>query len=89
MHPTHEAGMGIAHCIGQNVSHEGVMHRRQIIGLCRQCFAKPGAHILRNRLPHRPLADMLQIVEHIIEHAMSLRAQLGPVFRIKRDAAAH
>jgi hypothetical protein len=47
---------------------------------------KPRANLIGDRRPHRTLADVGGVVEHVIEHAMTLRADIIPVGRIERRA---
>ena len=49
-------------------------------------FAELGAHYVGYRPPYRTLADRGDIVDHVIEHAMTLRADLVPILRIERLA---
>ena len=83
MHPAHEAGMGVAGGEGKNVAHERVMHGGEIGRCGRHGLAITGAHVVRDRLPHRALADVLDVVENIVEHPVPLRAGARPVRRVQ------
>ena len=86
MHPTHEAGMGIAGGVRENMTHELVMHGGEIARPGRHDVAKARALCVRNRLPHRALADILDVVENIVEHAVALRAGAAPIGGIEAAA---
>ena len=45
----------------------------------RQRGLEAFAHVGRRGLPHGPLAQVFEVVEHVVQHAVSLRAQGGPV----------
>src|SRR4029078_1789511 len=52
----------------------------------RKRGAKARTTLIRYRLPDRPLPDVGGVINHIIEHAMTKRADIVPVFRIERFA---
>ena len=83
VHPAHEAGMRIAGGEGKNVTHELVMHRRQVARPGRDGFMEAGADAVGNRLPHRAPADVLDVIENVVEHPMPLRAGALPVGRVE------
>ncbi len=78
-HPAPEAGVDVSVGIGEDVLAELLVDHRRIGGLARgglvQCRACSGGH----RLPDRPLAHPLQIVHHVVHHAVAERAELAPV----------
>jgi hypothetical protein len=41
------------------------------------------AHAVRNRLPNRALADILDVIENIVEHQVPLRVGAWPVRRVQ------
>ena len=86
MHPSHEAGMNIAGRVGHDEIAEFAIDIGELGSLPRKGLAEPGANRVRDRLPDRALADRGDIVDHVIEHAMTLRANLVPVLRIERLA---
>lgn len=79
MHPAHEAGMRIADRKRQDTVHEGLVNLVQPASLPGQGLAKAPAHRVGNRLPDRPLANALEIIQHIVEHAVALRPEPAPV----------
>ena len=86
MHPAHEAGMNVAGRIGQDEIGEIAVDIREIGRRSREFFAKLRANRIRNRLPDRPLANGRDVVDHVIEHAMTLGTDVVPVVRIERLA---
>jgi hypothetical protein len=70
----------------ENVAHELVMHGGEIGRPGRDGRLKPRAHAVGDRLPHRAFADILDVIENIVEHAMSLRASAGPIRRVETAA---
>ena len=55
-------------------------------GRGRNAVEKVSADIIRNWLPDGPAANLLEVIEHIFEHAMTLRAKVWPVLRIQADS---
>ena len=49
----------------------------------RKARAKPRADSIRYRLPDRTFPDVGDVVDHVIEHAMTERADVVPVLRIE------
>ena len=86
MHPAHEAGMHIAGRIGHDEIGEFAIDIGEIGRRCAEALAKLRAHRIRDRLPDRALADGRDVVDHVVEHAMTLRAEFVPVLRIERLA---
>src|SRR5271169_1001029 len=86
MHPSHEARMDIPGRIGRDEFGKLLIDLAEIGRLARKLGAKPRADLIRNRTPDRAFADRSDIVDHVIEHAMTLRAEFVPVLRIKRLA---
>ena len=84
MHPAHEAGMHVAGGVGQDIAHEFPVHGGQIGRRFGKIAAEPGAHLIGNRLPDGTLADVLDVVEHVVQHAVRLAAKARPIFGIKR-----
>ena len=83
MHPAHEAGMHIAGGEGENVAHELVMHGGEIGRPGRDGRMEAGAHAVGDRLPHRAFADILDVIENIVEHPVPLRAGALPIRRVQ------
>ena len=75
--PAHEAGMHVALSVGQHLAHELGMNLGEIFTLPWRGRLKMRAHIGWNRLPDGPLANVLDVAEHVVQHAVSLRAKLG------------
>ncbi len=86
VHPAHEARMHIAGGIGNDEVGEFPVDFIEIGSVARKGFAKPGADRLGYRLPDRAIPDVGGIVEHVVEHAMTKRADLVPVIGIERRA---
>ncbi len=86
LHPAHEAGVRVAGGVGQDVAHEGVVHGREIGRRLRQRGAELVAHVLRRRRPDRALPGVAGEIEDVVEHAMRLGAERGPVGRVQRGA---
>ncbi|MCY1170630.1 hypothetical protein D9M73_107120 [compost metagenome] len=84
LHPSHETGMQIAACIRKDRLHEGCVHARQIGGGYRQCFARHRADVRGGRSPHQFVREPFEMIDHVIEHPMPLRAQARPLCRIER-----
>ena len=84
MHPAHEAGMHIAGGVGRDQFAELAIDLAEIGRRMGQVFAEFTTHRVRNRTPHRPVADIGDVVQHVVEHAVAERAQLSPVGRIER-----
>ncbi len=87
MHPAHETGMHITGRVGQDVAHEFVMNGGQVGGGLGKIAMEPGAHLIGDRLPDRPLANVLDIVERIFEHLVGLIAKGRPILGVERLAA--
>ena len=85
MHPAHESGMHIAGRVRQDVVHEAAVNLRKIGRRVGHRIAKVSPNLSRNGLPDRTLADVLDIVQSIVEHPVSLRSECGPVVRIEID----
>ena len=86
MHPSHEARVNVAGRIGNDEIGEFPIDLVKIGRFDRKVGTKPPADFIRYRLPNRTLPDVSDIVEHVIEHAMTLRANFVPVLRIERLA---
>jgi hypothetical protein len=83
VHPSHETGMAVPRGIGKNAAHELVMHGREIGRPGRHAGAKIRPDVVRDRLPDRPRADVLDIIENVVEHPVPLGPDLLPVLRIE------
>ncbi len=86
VHPAHEARVHVAGGIGQHVSHELAVDLSEVRRLARQLGAELLSHLVRNRLPDRPLPDAFDVIEDVVEHAVTLRAQASPVLGIEARA---
>ncbi len=84
MHPSHEAGMDVAGRVGHDEIGKLAIDVGQFARRLRQRRAKLLANVRWNRLPHRTGADLGDVVDHVIEHAMTLRADGLPILRIER-----
>ena len=74
MHPSHEAGMNIAGRIGRDEIRIFAIDLAELAAFTRNLGAKPRANLIGDRTPDRLLANIGDGVDHVIEHAMSLRA---------------
>ena len=83
VHPAHEAGVRIAGRERKHNAHEVAVDRREVGGADRHGLAQATADLVRDRLPDRALADALDIVENIVEHAVPLGTQGRPIRRIQ------
>jgi hypothetical protein len=83
LHPAHEAGVGISASERQNGAQEFLVDFRQRGGCLRQLLAKAGAHLFGNWLPDGAFADGFDEAQHVVEHAVSLLAEGGPVAGIE------
>ena len=86
MHPAHEARMHIAGRVRHDVIGEFAVDLGEIGRPPRKFGAKARANVIGNRRPDRALADIGDVIEHVIKHAMTLRAQIAPAFGIERLA---
>ena len=86
MHPSHEAWMNVAGRIGNDEIREFPIDIVEIARLKRKPGLKPRTDVIRDRLPDRTIPDVGGVVDHVIEHAMTKRADIAPVFRIERLA---
>jgi len=86
VHPSHESGMNVAGRIRQDEIGELAVDFAELRGLPRKLRVKPRANFVRYRLPDRPIPDVGGVIDHVIEHAMTQRADLIPVLRIERLA---
>ncbi len=83
MHPAHETGMHIARRIRHDVIGELLIGVFQFGRLARQGGTKMRARRVGNGLPHRALADMFDVIDHVVEHAMPQGAQRAPILGIE------
>ncbi len=83
VHPAHEPRMAVAHRVGQHLAHEIVMGRGDPLPRPRQARAESAARLIVHRPPDRAVAQALQVVEHVVEHAMRLRAIARPIHGIE------
>ena len=86
MHPAHEAGVHIAGGERENVAHEFVVHGGKTGRSARDVRLEAGAHAVRNRFPHRALADVLDVIENIVEHPVPLGTGALPIHRVETAA---
>jgi hypothetical protein len=84
MDPPHETGMGVADAEGEDVPHELVMHDGKVGRRGRNRLAKAVADCIGDRLPDRAVADVLKIIEDIVEHPVPLEAEALPIRGIER-----
>ena len=87
MDPAHETWMHVARRIRHDEIGELLIGIFQIDGLARQTGAKMLARRVGNRLPHRALADMFDVIDHIVEHAVAQGAQFAPILGIEGGTA--
>src|SRR5512137_521930 len=86
MHPAHEAWMDIAGRVRRDASRELPIDVSQVRRASRQAALETRPDRVRNRLPDRPLANAGDMIDHVVEHAMSEYTDLVPVLRIERLA---
>ena len=84
--PPHEAGMDVAGGIRRDVFGKLPIDIAEIAACARQRLAETGARLRGNRPPHRARANTGDMIEHIVEHPVPLRAKRIPVVRIERLA---
>ena len=84
MDPTHESGMRVAGRIGKNVASKIVIRRFERVGRAGDGLTKPVANMIGNRLPHRPCPNVLEVIEHVVQHPVPLSPQIVPVGRVER-----
>jgi hypothetical protein len=58
--------------------------RRQVGRRLGDAGVEAGAHLVGSRLPDGTLADVADVIEHVVEHAVRLRAKGGPIGRVER-----
>ncbi len=86
MNPAHETGVHIAGGVRQDIVHEFPMNGGQVRGRLGKIAAKPGAHLVWNRLPDRTFTDVLDVIENVVEHAVRLGPKGRPIGRVERRA---
>ena len=79
VHPPHEAGVRIAGRERKHIAHELAVDGREIGATNRNRFTQTVTHGVRDRLPGRPFADVLDVIENIIEHLVPLGTQIRPI----------
>jgi hypothetical protein len=83
IHPAHEARMHIARSERQDGIHElsvDLSQRRRSGG---NRGLKPVPHALRDGLPHRPLAYVLDVIDDVVQHLVGLDSKLFPILWIE------
>ena len=75
MDPSHKAGVGIAGGVGQDIVQESGVNLGQAGGCMGHGLVKAMAYLGRDGLPDGTLADVLDIVESVVEHLVSLGAE--------------
>src|SRR5258708_40265598 len=83
MHPSHEARMNIAGRVGNDELGELPIDISELGSLTRKLGAKPRPNLIRYRLPDRAIANVGDVVDHVIEHAMTLCANRVPILRVE------
>src|SRR4029077_13473424 len=86
VHPSHEAWMDVAGRVRRDEIGELPVDIAEIGRLSRKLGAKAYANLVRYRTPYRTFADVGDVIDHVIEHAMTLRTKLVPALRIQRLA---
>ena len=98
MNPSHETGVHIAGSEGQDIAHEFRMNGGEIgrgVGkiagkiagkIPGKLVAEPRPYFVGNGLPDRTLADVFDVIDHVVEHAVRLGAKGRPVGRVERLA---
>src|SRR5450755_1989187 len=85
MHPSHEGRMHVANRIGKNQILKVLIDGGNIVRLERRRGAELGPHVGRYRSPGWTLANILQVIEHIVQHEMPERPRLGPISWVERE----
>ena len=48
-----------------------------------------GPHLVRDRLPDRTVADVLDVIENVVEHPVRLGPERRPIGRVERSALSN
>ena len=83
LYPAQKTGVGIARREGQNRAHKLCVDLREWPGLGGKWFSKMRPHLVRDRLPNGIFAHGFHVLEHVVEHAVGLRAKTSPVLRVE------
>src|ERR1700730_5340833 len=71
MHPAHERRVAVTDRERKDQLHELPVDFSDVRRVGRQPIAEPRSDVSRYWLPGRALANMLDIIEHIVEHMMT------------------
>ena len=83
MHPPHEARVQVARTVGKHVMEECLVHVLQWGGLHGQGGVEAGPDRVRHGLPYGTRPQALEMIEHVVQHAVGLEASLWPIVGIK------
>jgi hypothetical protein len=79
MYPAEEAWMGVAGRVGQDRAQRALDGRGSTPAFDRQRRLQRGARSRRHRLPDRPLADVAQMIDRVVELPVGARLERVPV----------
>src|ERR1039458_8007392 len=88
MNPAHEAGVRITGGEWQDIAHEFAMNGGELGRRLGKIAAEPGAYFVWNRLPDATFADVFEVVEHIVQHAVRLVPKVRPIGRVEGSGVA-
>ena len=84
LHPSHETRMHVAARIRQDMRHEFAVHLIQWRRRAWHRSPEVIAYSLGHGLPDRARANMSDVVEHVIEHAVGLGPEIRPLLGVER-----
>ncbi len=86
VHPAHEAGMAVAGGVRQHLLHEICVSGGDPLPRPWQPALERGAGTLVHRPPDGAFAQALQVIQHVVEHAVRLGALGRPILGIEVGA---
>jgi hypothetical protein len=85
MDPAEEARMEVAHAIGQDEPQDIVADPLRALRLDGERLGEGLLDGVGNGDPHGTVADLLDVPEGLVEHAMAERPERVPVGRVERS----
>jgi hypothetical protein len=82
MNPAHESRMHVPGGVGHHVAKKILVDPGKIRWMNGPSAAQVGARGRIHGLPHRAGANMFDVVEHVVEHAVPLPAKVLPIRRV-------
>ena len=83
MHPPHEARVQVARAVRKDLFEELLVHPSERGGFQGQGRVEAGPDRVRHGPPHGTRPQALEMVKHVVQHAVGLAARLRPVLGIK------